>query len=130
MLKSCYYFIDPPSFMTRGPTRQFVRMGGSISLVCGTGLDYGNPQSTITWTDPNGIRVIDSARFTLENGPSFVRLNFTNATIADNGVWRCAVVALSKRHILNDGRIILQDEAVIGSIIQDIQLTVIGKYNA
>ena len=104
-------------------------MGNSVSLVCGTDLDHGNPQATITWIDPNGIRVIDSARFTLENGPSFVRLNFTNATIADNGVWRCAVVALSKRHILNDGQFILQDEAVIGSITQDIQLTVISKYD-
>ena len=116
--------------MTRGPTRQFVRMGGSVSLVSGTGLDHGNPQATITWTDTDGTRVIDSARFTLENGPSFVRLNFTNATIADNGVWRCAVVALSKWHILNDGQFILQDEAVIGSITQDIQLTVISKYDA
>ena len=116
--------------MTRGPTRQFVRMGGSVSLICGSGLDYGNPQATITWTEPNGTRVIDSAIFTLENGPSFVRLNFTNATIADNGVWRCAVVALSKRHILSKGQFILQDEAVIGSITQDIQLTVISKYDA
>ena len=116
--------------MTRGPTRQFVRMGDSASLVCGTDLDSGNPQATITWTDPDGTRVIDSTRFTLDNGPSFVRLNFTSATIADNGVWRCAVVALSKRHILSEGWFILQDEAIIGSVTQDIQLTVIGKYNA
>ena len=113
--------------MTRGPTRQFVRMSDSVSLICGTGLDHGNPQATITWTAPDGSRVIDSARFILENGPSFVRLNFINATIADNGVWRCAVVALSKWHILNNGQFVLQDEAVIGSITQDIQLTVISK---
>ena len=78
-------------------------MGDSVSLVCGTGLNHGNPQATITWTASDGSRVIDSARFILENGSSFVRLNFTSATIADNGVWRYAVVALSKWYILNNG---------------------------
>jgi hypothetical protein len=106
---------------------QFVRNGDSASLVCGTGLDHGNPQATITWTDPNGTTVVDDNRFNLENGSSLIRLNFTNATISDNGVWRCEVVVLSERHILNEGQFILQDQAVIGSITQDIQLTVIGE---
>ena len=115
--------------MTQGPREQFVRMDDSVSLVCGTGLD-SNPQATITWTAPDGTTIVGSARYHLENGPSFVRLTFTNATVNDNGVWRCEIVVMSERHILSGGQFILRDQVLIGTIAQSIQLTVIGELHA
>ena len=105
---------------------QFVRVGGNVSLVCGTGLD-SNPQTTITWTAPDGTTITNSSRYDFEDGPNFVRLNFTNASISDNGVWRCEVVVMSAQHIMSEGNLILQNRSLIGSITQSIQLTVIGK---
>jgi hypothetical protein len=120
-----FFLLDAPSFVTQGPAEQFVRIGGSASLVCGTGLD-SNPQATITWTAPDGATIMDS-RYDVEDGPNFVRLNFTNATVNDNGVWRCEVVVMSERHVFSEGQFILQNQTLIGSIIQNTQLTVIGK---
>ena len=114
--------------MSQGPTKQFVRLGDSASLVCGTGLD-SNPQATITWTAPDGTTIVDNvnARYDKENGPTFVRLNFTNATKSDSGVWRCKVAVMSERHAFSGGQFILQNQSLIGSITQNIQLTVIGE---
>ena len=117
--------LDAPSFVSQGPTKQFVRLGDSASFVCGTGLD-SNPQATITWTAPDGIVDNVNARYDKEDGP-FVRLNFTNATKSDSGVWRCEVVVMSERHVFSEGQFIFQNQNLIGSITQDIQLTVIGE---
>ena len=122
-----FFCIDPPSFRIQGPTEQFVLLGESVSLVCGTGLE-SNPQPTISWRDPDGNTIVDNSRYDLENGPSVVRLNFTNASISDNGVWRCEVVVRSERHVLSGGQFILLDQELIGSITQDIQLNVIGEF--
>ena len=124
----CHLSLDAPSFVSQGPTKQFVRLGDNASLVCGTGLD-SNPQATITWTAPDRTTIVDNinARYDKENGPTFVRLNFTNATKSDSGVWRCEVIVMSERHIFSEGQFILQNQSLIGSITKDIQLTVISE---
>ena len=118
---------DGPS-LALGPPQYYVLLGDSASLVCGTGLD-SNPQATITWTAPDRTTIVDNinARYDKENGPTFVRLNFTNATKSDSGVWRCEVIVMSERHIFSEGQFILQNQSLIGSITKDIQLTVISE---
>ena len=117
-------FIDPPSFVNEGPSERFVLLGDPLSLVCGTGLD-SNPQATITWTAPDGTMIMDNARYDLENGPDIVRLNFTNTITADTGRWVCVSTVLSERYISSEGRLFRQQQALIGSITVNIQLTVI-----
>ena len=126
---SCNFIIviDPPSFVSQGLIEHYVLLGDPLSLVCGTGLD-SNPQATITWTAPNGSLIKkDMGRYTLENGPEIVRLNFSITMMSDNGVWRCMAVVMSDRSIVSLGRLVVQDSALIGSITQDIQVTVIGE---
>ena len=72
---------DGPSFRIQGPTQHYVLLNGTLSFVCGIGLD-SNPRATITWTAPDGTTVADNARYVLENGPDIVRVNFTNVSIA------------------------------------------------
>ena len=111
--------------MTEGPTQHYVLLGDSLSLVCGTGLD-SNPQAIITWTAPDQSTIMDNARYDIDNGPDIVRLNFTNTVMSDTGIWRCNVIARSERYIVSGERLVLQDEAMIGSISVNIQLIIIG----
>ena len=111
--------------MTEGPTQRYVLLGESLSLVCGTGLD-SNPQAIITWTAPDQSTIMDNARYDIDNGPDIVRLNVTNTVMSDTGIWRCNVIARSERYIVSGGRLVLQDEAMIGSISVNIQLIIIG----
>ena len=120
-------FPDPPTFVTEGPTQCYVLLGDSLSLVCGSGLD-SNPQATITWTAPDGTAVImDSARYDLENAPDIVRLNITNTTLSDAGIWRCDVMVMSEVSLVNGGRLMLHNETLIGSVNVSIQLTIVGE---
>ena len=121
-------FADLPSF-NEGPTHRYVHvlLGDSLSLVCGTGLD-SNPQATITWTAPDGTTIMNNARYNLENGPSFVRLNFTRTILSDGGVWTCDIRVESERYVVSNRSLIRTDPAIIGIPIQlAIELTVIGK---
>ena len=90
------------SVATRDSTQRFVLLNGNLSLVCGTGL-ISNPQATVTWTAPDGTTVMKNARFSIENGPEVVRLNFTRVLMSDMGVWRCNVTVESQRHIHSGG---------------------------
>ena len=102
-------------------------LGDSLSLVCGRGLD-SNPQATITWAAPDGSTIVNNAKHSLENGPKFVRLNFTRTISSDAGVWTCDIRVESERYIVSNGSLIRTDPAIIGIPIQlAIQLTVIGK---
>jgi hypothetical protein len=112
--------------VTEGPLERYVLFGDPLSLVCGTGLD-SNPQASVTWMAPDGTTVVDNARYDLENGPEIVRLNFTNTIMTDNGLWKCMVAVTSGRYIVSGGDLVFQDQANIGSITQNIQLTVIGE---
>ena len=116
---------DGPS-LALGPSQSYVLLGSSVSLVCGTGLD-SNPQSTITWTAPDGNTIMNNARFNVENGPEVVRLNFTNVLVSDMGVWRCNVTVESERHVQSGNNLIQLDTATIGSVSVNIQLIVISK---
>ena len=111
-----------------GPTQQYMLLGDSLSLVCGTGLD-SNPQATITWTAPDGNTVVNSAQYHHDNGPNIVRLNFTQVLSSDIGVWGCDVMVKSEKYIVSNGRLVLEEESVIGSTIHhSIQLIAVSKY--
>ena len=113
--------------MELGPTQRYVLLGDPLSLVCGRGLD-SNPQADVAWTAPDGMTTIsDNARYDLENGPDVVRLNFTSTVMSDTGVWRCIVSVMSDRHIVSDGRLVLQDQALIGLISVNVQIIIIGE---
>ena len=117
---------DPPSFTTKGPAYLHVLLGGSASLVCGTGLD-SNPQATIIWTAPDGTTAVDNARYNLDNRPEVVQLNVTNTVLSDAGIWRCDVMVSSEAHKLNGGRLTPQNNVHIGSVNVTIQLIIIGE---
>ena len=112
--------------MELGPTQRYVLLGDPLSLVCGTGLD-SNPQASVTWMAPNGTTIMDNARYDLENGPEIVRLNFTQTSPSDNGIWRCRVFTESDQYVVSGGQLVQQDLGIIGEVIVDIQLTIIGK---
>ena len=120
-------FADGPSLIQQGPAQRYVLLNDSLSLVCGTGLD-SNPQATITWMAPDGTTIMDNARYDLENGTDFVRLNFTHTILSDTGTWRCSIVVMSEQYIVSDGVLVRQDSSRIGEAINvDIQLTVISE---
>ena len=120
---------DGPFLAALGPSQYFVLLGDPLSLVCGTGLD-SNLQATITWTAPNASLITDRsiARYSLENGPEIVRLNFTYTILSDTGIWRCDIRTESDQYIVNDGCLIRMNSTTIGARIQhDIELIIIGK---
>ena len=106
--------------------QHFALLGDKLSLVCGTGLD-SNPQATITWTAPDGTTIMDKTRYDLENGPDIVRLNITNTTSSDAGIWRCNVMVMSEVNLVNRGRLMLRNKTLIGSVNVSIQLTIVGE---
>ena len=119
--------LDGPTFRMQGPTRRYVRLNDTLSLVCGYGLD-SNPDAVVTWIAPDGTTIMDNARYDLDNGPAVVQLNLTHTILSDNGVWRCEVVVTSQQHVPSGGRLVQLDPAPIGILTIDIQLTVIGEY--
>ena len=109
------------------PTQHYVLLGNPLSLVCGRGLD-SNPEASITWIAPDGTTVVDNARYVLENGTDFVRLNFTRTIPTDTGMWTCEVIVRSERYVVSDGRLVLVATTVIGSPIRhEFMVTVIGE---
>ena len=77
---------------------------------------------------PDGTTIMDNARYDLENGTDFVRLNFTHTILSDTGTWRCSIVVMSEQYIVSDGVLVRQDLSRIGEAINvDIQLTVISE---
>ena len=112
--------------MTEGPIYYYVLLGDSVSLICGTGLD-SNPQPTITWTAPDGTTIVNNVKYN-DNGTDILKLNITNITLTDAGEWRCDIVVRSEANIVNRGRLIKQNNVLIGSITVNIQLVIIGKY--
>ena len=115
--------------MTPGPLRRYVLLNDSLSLVCGTGLD-SNPQASVTWMAPDGTTIMDNARYDLENGPLFVRLNFTHTIPSDSGIWKCRILVESEQDVVIDGQLVRQDLSPIGQTMIDIELVVIGKFHA
>ena len=114
--------------LTPGPMRRYVLLNDSLSLVCGTGLG-SNPQATITWTAPDGTTIVDNARYDLENGPQFVRLNFTHTIPNDNGEWVCEIVVESVQDVVIDGELMRTDSSPIGQETVNIELIVISEFH-
>ena len=57
-----------------------------------------------------------------------MRLNFTQVSLSDIGVWGCHVTVRSQKYVVTNGRLILEEERVIGSTIHhSIQLMAVGK---
>ena len=111
-----------------GPPQLYVLLGDSASLICGTGLDRGNPQATITWTAPNGTEIMDNNRVNIENGPNIVRLNLNRTLLSDTGMWRCDIRTESDVHVVNNGILVQTNVTAIGQPIQhDIELIIIGS---
>ena len=122
---------DGPS-LALGSPQYYVLLGDSASLVCGTGLDRGNPPATITWTAPNGTEIMDNnTRVNIENGPNIVRLNINRTLPSDAGIWRCDIRTESDAYVVNNGILVQTNITVIGELIQhDIGLIIIGScYN-
>ena len=116
---------DGPS-LSLGTPLHYALLGGSASLLCGTGLD-SNPQATITWTGPDGAMIMDNNRFTLENGPDVVRLTVSRTLLSDAGVWRCDIRTESDQYVVNNGILTQANISAIGEPIQhDIELIIIG----
>ena len=120
-------YIDGP-ILTPGPLRHYVLLNDSLSLVCGTGLD-SNPQASVTWMAPDGATIMDNARYDLENGPQFIRLNFTHTIPSDSGIWKCWVLVESEQDIVIDGQLVRRDLSPIGQVMVDVELVVIGKFH-
>ena len=119
---------DGPS-LALGPAQHYVLLGDSASLVCGTGLDRGNPQATITWTAPNGTTILDNNRINIVNGPDTVRLNFSHTLPSDAGVWRCDIKTESEsdKYLADDNIFVQTNVTTIGAQIQsDIELMIIS----
>ena len=115
--------------MTPGPLRRYILLNDSLSLVCGTDLD-SNPQAEVTWMAPDGTTIMDNARYNLENGPLFVRLNFTHTIPSDDGLWKCRILVESEQYVVIDGQLVRWDQSPIGQTMVDIELVVIGKFHA
>ena len=117
---------DGPS-LTLGPAQYYVLLGNSLSLVCGTGLD-SNPPATITWTAPSGDIIANNARYDLKNGPDSVRLNISNMSFMDAGVWTCDIHVMSEHYVVNNGHLIMEKSTVVGTRIENaIHVTVISE---
>ena len=123
---------DGPS-LALGPSQNYVLLGSSVSLVCGTGLD-SNPQSTVTWTTPNGTTItVDNAQINLEDGPDIVRLNLSRTLLSDTGMWRCDIRTESEsdQYIVDSNVFVRSNIFLIGAPIQcDIELIIVGKYES
>ena len=55
----------------------------------------------MTWTNPQGERVLNSERYTMDDGPEVVQLNISNVTKNDNGMWRCSMQMLDMNQNFN-----------------------------
>ena len=120
-------YLDGP-ILTPEPLRHYVLFNDSLSLVCGTGLD-SNPQASVTWMAPDGTTIMDNARYDLENGPQFIRLNFTHTIPSDNGIWKCQILVESEQDVVIDGQLVRRDLSPIGQVMVDVELVIIGKFH-
>ena len=80
-------FADGPELIPAS-MEYYVLLNESTSLTCGYNLD-SNPPARVSWIDPHGNQVIPSQMYVLDHGPKVVRLNITNASTNDTGMWQC-----------------------------------------
>ena len=99
-----------------GPSEYYVRLNDPVTLICGYKLS-SSPSAQITWTHPQGHPVEPGDQYILDNGPQIVRLNISNASKTDGGVWRCSYTLL-----VNGSRVNAQ--------YRNVSLTIVGKYTS
>lgn len=87
-------FADVPE-ISNGPSRQHATFGDPVSLICGYNLK-SNPPSSVTWSNPRGERVLNSEKYSMDDGPEVVQLNISNVTESDGGTWKCSLQILDK----------------------------------
>ena len=102
-----------------GPRKHHV-LGDPVSLICGYNLD-SNPPAAITWSNPQGILVTSSKKYTLDNGPEVVQLNISSVSESDSGTWKCSI-KVQDSDIYNQNGMIL-----IGNKSYEILLSLVGK---
>ena len=54
-------------------------------------------------------------------------LNFTNTILSDAGIWTCDATLSSEAHKVDRGKLIPQNDTIIGSLNVTIKLTIIGE---
>ena len=98
-------------------TEYTVLLGDNISLTCGFNL-MSQREIKFIWFSPTGtlIKRSEPKGYSVEDGPDVVRLNVTNATMRDDGLWNCTAPASAIR----------QSTAIV---LLQIQLTVVGEYS-
>lgn len=84
--------------------------------MCGFNLS-SQTETEFIWFSPTGMRFKhhdgESSDYSVENGPEVVRLNITNATVMDDGLWNCTVSTI--------------DQQSWDIVLLQIHLTVIGE---
>ena len=106
--------------------QHYVLVGDPVSLVCGTSL-VSNPAATISWSDIQGMEIQNAGRYTFNNGPDTVHLNFSFTRANDTGVWICEIVVIDNDVMTaSEGRLVPRDNKEIGEEMYSIMLTVVG----
>ena len=119
-------YADGPD-VVQGPAERAVRLGDPVMLLCGTDLD-SNPQATVRWTSPAGQPITNNDRYDLtQNNAGTVRLDFTNATIGDRGIWVCNIT-VSAMQVSQPNSDMLLSETTVGTFISEITLHLVGQY--
>ena len=112
--------------ITPGPMQHYVLVGDPVFLVCGTSL-VSNPAATISWRDIQGMEIQNAGRYTYNNGPETVQLNFSFTRTSDTGVWTCRIVVIDNDVMTaSEGRLVPRDNKEIGEEMYPIMLTVVG----
>ena len=110
-MHAIFIAVDHDFITKSNQTEYTVRLGDNVSLVCGFNLTSQRAIKFI-WFSPNGTLIKGTEirpGYSVESGPDIVRLNITNATMRDDGVWNCTTPTL-------DSIVLLQ-----------IHLTVVGE---
>lgn len=94
-----HHSADGPE-ITKGPSRQYATVGDHVSLICGYNLK-SNPFTNVTWSNPSEERVLNSGRYTMDDGPEVVQLNISDVTKSDSGTWRCSMQMLEEEKIID-----------------------------
>ena len=112
---STFCFPDGPELVP-GPSEYYVHLNDPVTLICGYKLS-SSPSTQITWTHPEGHPVQLGDRYVLDNGPQIVRLNISNASKNDGGVWRCSYT-------------LLVNGSQVNAQYRNVSLTIVGKYTS
>ena len=110
--------------MRQGDAIRAVRLGGTVSLLCGDQL-RSRPDANAMWLDPTGVQVTGSA-YTPIIDSTGVQLNLSDVEMKDNGTWTCNVTVVGTN--VNDPTSNQVFPTLpIGAIENEIELIILGK---